>query len=65
VMPAVLVLAMAGLFAALVSLGNTGAMRVHERPRPTPEMMAPRPPPTDSGRVSFGMIDAHQVQGGW
>jgi hypothetical protein len=36
-----------------------------QRPKPTPQMMAPRPLPTDSGRVSFGMIDSSHVGTGW
>jgi hypothetical protein len=44
------------------------AVRKHhadEKQRPTPQMMAPRPAPSDSSRVSFGMIDPIYVGEGY
>jgi hypothetical protein len=44
------------------------AVRKHhadEKQRPTPQMMAPRPSPSESSRVSFGMIEPNYVGTGW
>jgi hypothetical protein len=36
-----------------------------QRPKPTPQMMAPRPAPSDSGRASYALIDSSHVGTGW
>jgi hypothetical protein len=41
------------------------AKKAGDKPKPTPQMMAPRPAPSDSGRVSFGMIEPNYVGKGW
>jgi len=51
------------LFASLCIWKTTASG--DDRPKSTPQMMAPRPLPTDSGRVSFGMIDSSHVGRGW
>jgi hypothetical protein len=51
------------LFASLCIWKTTASG--DDRPKPTPQMMAPRPAPTDGSRVSFGMIDSNYVGTGW
>jgi hypothetical protein len=55
---------MAIMFGSLIALKVTSAGD-KEKPKPTPQMMAPRPAPSDSGRASYALIDSSHVGTGW
>jgi hypothetical protein len=69
ILPAVLGVALAGLFFALCVLSSSGSAKQHERPRPTPELMAPsearQPEPNENGRASYALIELPYVGRGW
>jgi len=59
-----LILAMVALFFALAAMGTSGAVKQHERPRPTPELMAPSEPKVEERTGMTYAIGASFVDGG-